>query len=921
MKHAKLIFILSLGMLLIISSSISGSLDTTVSIENEMESRGIVAYTPYPVIDIANDSDFHEQATIAGWEGTGAIDEPYLIKGYNITNDGTCIYIRNVTQTYFKITGCYFAENSSSSGYAVRFNNVSTGIIENTTVYANNYGFFIQDSYNIKIDNCTFLDTSNYAIYLWNSEYTQVTDIDAYDCYSGLFAANTNYTTVTDAWIQDCPYVGIYVEWSNYFQIYDSTVYSNDLGGMDIEQSPNTTVNNCNVSYNEGHGIYLYESEYSTIEDSDFEGNYYLSDMRCGILVEGGHNVSILNNVFDDNTENGITLISTPDVKIKHNHITNNYIHGIYLQSSHSAYLENNTILNNGEGLSSVKHCGIYSEYSHDGEIYNCTIAYNIEDGIHLDSSNGWQIHHCNVSSNNRHGIYLQYCENDTFYENVIHDNIGDMGFHLVGQCGVNIYDSSYLVFDENVIYGNTNNGIAITECTFSNFTNNKIFENSFSGLVVDRGNNLTISDNEIYGQERGLYLEDSHNNTITRNIIYDNDYGLTLNDCENTTLYYNDIGWNEFDNVADNTGQNNTWDDGISIGNWYSNYTGSGTFTIPGDTGSIDHYPSRSLYAGYAEDITYQLGSTGNVLEWNCSALNGWKVMVYKDGVSHINDTWDGTDLQLNVDRFEIGEFNITVFFYHVSGHHVKATAFVTVIDTVSPFWTTFPDFLITELGEDFRYDVNASDPSGLDHWWINDNYWFTIDENGVVTNNRELEMMNYNLSVYVNDTLGWWSVISFTVLVQDNNAPTIVSAPDDVKYEVGDTGNVLEWQFSDFDPDSYIIYRNGTQYGFSNWVSNSDTFTISVDGLAVGVHNYTIVVFDGSGNSASHTVWVTVTEATTTDTTTTTTDDTNGDTTTDTAGPPIDPTGLGLAVAGLGAGVVIVIVIIYYGKKKASG
>lgn len=73
---------------------------------------------------------------------------------------------------------------------------------------------------------------------------------------------------------------------------------------------------------------------------------------------------------------------------------------------------------------------------------------------------------------------------------------------------------------------------------------------------------------------------------------------------------------------------------------------------------------------------------------------------------------------------------------------------------------------------GEPFYYDVNATDYSGIANWWISDTQNFTIDENGVITNNTELVVREYIVAVYVNDTLGHTQSDLFSLFVDP--APT---------------------------------------------------------------------------------------------------------------------------------------------------
>lgn len=86
----------------------------------------------------------------------------------------------------------------------------------------------------------------------------------------------------------------------------------------------------------------------------------------------------------------------------------------------------------------------------------------------------------------------------------------------------------------------------------------------------------------------------------------------------------------------------------------------------------------------------------------------------------------------------------------------------------------------------------------------------------------------------------------------------PPVLGLPSDFTYILESTGNVIVWQASDLNPVNYTVYRNGTVYSAGLWATGN--ITVDIDGLAAGVHNFTLCVFDASLNSASDTVWVTV-------------------------------------------------------------
>ncbi|MFW9925771.1 MAG: hypothetical protein ACFFDM_03275 [Candidatus Thorarchaeota archaeon] len=89
---------------------------------------------------------------------------------------------------------------------------------------------------------------------------------------------------------------------------------------------------------------------------------------------------------------------------------------------------------------------------------------------------------------------------------------------------------------------------------------------------------------------------------------------------------------------------------------------------------------------------------------------------------------------------------------------------------DAAPPEWEPEPTNQVIELGQNFRYDLNASDFSGLGTWGLNDTTNFAIDSNGVITNAVDLELGTYGLNVSISDSqgMGYTSYAAFTVTVQ---------------------------------------------------------------------------------------------------------------------------------------------------------
>jgi|GEM_PF-5605467 len=97
------------------------------------------------------------------------------------------------------------------------------------------------------------------------------------------------------------------------------------------------------------------------------------------------------------------------------------------------------------------------------------------------------------------------------------------------------------------------------------------IIENNRLGIFLFQSARNTIAMNNISKNFEGIHMLQSSYNLITLNDIIANDVGLGSSESFNNTICLN----NFIDNVANVNVQNSTekWDDGISMGNYWSDY------------------------------------------------------------------------------------------------------------------------------------------------------------------------------------------------------------------------------------------------------------------------------------------------------------------------------------------------------------
>jgi hypothetical protein len=125
-----------------------------------------------------------------------------------------------------------------------------------------------------------------------------------------------------------------------------------------------------------------------------------------------------------------------------------------------------------------------------------------------------------------------------------------------------------------------------------------------------------------------------------------------------------------------------------------------------------------------------------------------------------------------------------------------------------------------------------------------------------------RDINTLDYDLGQHVlrfraTDASGIISIDEAQVLFVDLTPPIILSHAD-VTYYYGDVGNTIIWNCTDSRPDFYRILNNGTEIESGAW--NVNRFTVNIDGLAIGLYNYTLIVTDVAGNIAIDSVFVDV-------------------------------------------------------------
>jgi nitrous oxidase accessory protein len=223
---------------------------------------------------------------------------------------------------------------------------------------------------------------------------------------------------------------------------------------------------------------------------------------------------------------------------------------------------KNVTILNN---LLDDNFFGIYSQYSANCIIKNNKLrAYSKREqeggnGIHCLRCDSMQIIH-NTIIGHRDGIYFEFVTNSVVWRNTSKNNLR-YGLHFMIS-----HNNSYFV---NIFKGN-GAGVAVMYTHGVKMCNNLFKDNNGEAtysLLLKEISDSYIRGNHFLNNTSGIFMEGCSRIQMQNNLFKDNGYALQIQaNCENDTITRNNFINNTFDvstngSLVLNKFQNNYWD------------------------------------------------------------------------------------------------------------------------------------------------------------------------------------------------------------------------------------------------------------------------------------------------------------------------------------------------------------------------
>ncbi|MHA2265183.1 MAG: NosD domain-containing protein, partial [Candidatus Thorarchaeota archaeon] len=409
------------------------------------------------------------------------------------------------------------------------------------------------------------------------------------------------------------------------------------------------------------YAMYMSSDIDSILTNNTFYNNSY------GIYAVSSHSSLILNNSFTDNSDYGIYLKTSNSCVVDSNTVS--YCRtGVYFRSSNNLTLSNSTLVGNGLRLNSDTDAM---------EEWNHTIKTNTVNGKPLGYF--WDLSDTNIPGGLFGQIVLGNCRNVSVNDGAFPESSYGILIGYSQNCTVASASVSYclegvlldscvdIIIKDSIFHNNSLGGIRTFFTNYSHFENNTIRDSEFYGINLLSSNNCTIVWNGVYDSGlTGIALQD----IPTRGVS------------SNNTIYGNEFAWSSSSNGQD-WGSDNTWDDGLSIGNGWSDYGGVG-FYVPLSSSNVDHYPYNVLSLDSPNDIVYIEGTSGHIINWTAYAQYPGVFEIKRDSVVMESGPWNGSDIPFFVDGWSIGVYNITLIVTHKTGHSLTDIVFVSVTDFI---------------------------------------------------------------------------------------------------------------------------------------------------------------------------------------------------------------------------------------------
>jgi len=832
------------------------------------------AYLIYDSITITSNADFISQ----DWPGNGTQTNPYLIQRISVVGGNPSIFISD-TDVYLVISDCIIANG-------IHLERVSNAFIEFNSITGSNNGLEIWDSLFCDVRNNTissswsgieqlrssycnisFNQISNgfHLIWVFDSNYTNIFGHSMSFTETGIYIGNSNTVSVFNNYIHDCAW-GMIIHQSSFINIIHNTLINNRENGLEIRWSSNST-----IAYN--------FFDWNAL-DTGVEPEANLRILSC-------HDLVFHNNSMTYSDRYGITVDSGSSNLIFYLNDIGWNQYGNALDNGALNHWDNGTIGNRWDDYFGV---GVYNVPGTAGSIDNYPTTL-LKIHIPTITSPG------DLATEVGQGVWLNWTVTDYYpgsYLLYLGSDIIDSGILDIG-------GTTYVQFYSTIFTTDTFEYILII------MQDDCINQTDIVTITVTPDTIVPVIDSPPDVQ----YIVNSTGYAISWTAF---DFNPNYYEIFRDGLMVSSGFWNSSGEVIQIVV------DGLPIGVYIYWLTVSDiNWNNATDYVNVTVLHSLPPMVNHPADIYYYYGDWGYTITWDTYDDNPTIYVIDLDGVAPVFPwVYGDWNISIDVSGLEIGVHNATIYLYDADGQMVWDTVQIFVLeDTTPPSISSPPDVEFSEGEEGHIISWTVSDNNPCYYaLFKNGDYYLVGAWNSSMTHILVsldgLAVGQYNFTLLISDSI---FNVTDTVIVIVVQSSVEIDSPADILYEAGTIGHEITWTLVRGDPTMIRIYRNDSLIINSLW--HGLNYTLNVDHLGLGIHNFTIMVWDAQGRYDSDIVWVIVIESSIT----TIIPITNSTNTTDTITEIFDWTSVLSLVISIGSiGIIVIVVVIIFRSRNAT-
>ncbi|MHA1289645.1 MAG: hypothetical protein ACTSPB_19840, partial [Candidatus Thorarchaeota archaeon] len=389
---------------------------------------------------------------------------------------------------------------------------------------------------------------------------------------------------------------------------------------------------------------------------------------------------------------------------------------------------------------------------------------------------------------------------------------------------------------------GNSNTSSIFVTIASEDFVSPVIISSPSSVYYLAHNEVLSLTSTDAYPATYELWL----NSTLYQNGTWQSGVSIDINvDDLNISVGVYHIQFY----VYDQSGNYDLYDD------WF-NYQDidppTAVFTPPSLTIN-EHQLSNLLGPEWQlHDFDYRPGTYQIMLDFN----------LYDEGIWTIGNP----TVRIPLIGLTAGSYHFNVYFEDATGNSLISAVDVAVKDVLAPYIWPIDPILFEPIYTASWFEFYVTD-AHLDTYQLFRN-GALIFEGDIISNFpfllvdlSDLPTGTYEYVLEVTDESNNLGKETVSVSV-DDSYPPFIKRPQDLIYSEGTTGHSLTWTILEAYPKNYSLYMNGVLIDSGTYLT--ENLTTNVDGLELGIYEFTLIVEDNLGFSHAAACYVVVVDIT---------------------------------------------------------